>query len=104
MPPPTAGTNATVTDQAGVFKAWIYLTQVQGVPGLQSSVNSTGLLHMCANGCHGWQVWQARAYEVASSLWRRIKQEPDGGTMGILYWQLNDIWAVRQHGGSLENG
>ncbi|KAK9834074.1 hypothetical protein WJX81_007934 [Elliptochloris bilobata] len=39
------------------------------------------------------QLWQARAYETAMSLWRRIKVDAGASTMGILYWQLNDIWA-----------
>lgn len=42
------------------------------------------------------QVAQARCYEAATSFWRRIKTDPDANTMGVLYWQLNDIWPVRQ--------
>ena len=43
------------------------------------------------------QVVQSRCYEAATAYWRRIKTDPDAETMGVLYWQLNDIWQVR-HG------
>ena len=48
------------------FRRWIYLTQIQ----------------------------QAMAYDTAVRHWRRIKHEPDARTMGVLYWQHNDIWRV----------
>ncbi|CAK0764706.1 hypothetical protein CVIRNUC_003185 [Coccomyxa viridis] len=38
------------------------------------------------------QVVQSRCYEAATAYWRRIKTDPDAETMGVLYWQLNDIW------------
>ncbi|CAL8468004.1 g7542 [Coccomyxa elongata] len=38
------------------------------------------------------QVVQSRCYEAATAYWRRIKTDPDAMTMGVLYWQLNDIW------------
>ena len=47
--------------------------------------------------CAVWveQVQQAMCYEAAISYWRRIKAESDAATIGVLYWQMNDIWAVR---------
>jgi beta-mannosidase len=38
------------------------------------------------------QANQARCYISAITYWRRIRYEAPGKTMGVLYWQLNDIW------------
>ena len=38
------------------------------------------------------QAVQSLCYRSAFQHWRRIKQETPGRTMGIIYWQLNDIW------------
>ena len=37
-------------------------------------------------------IQQGRCYETAINRWRQLKSEEDTQTMGILYWQLNDLW------------
>ncbi|KAK9829297.1 hypothetical protein WJX72_005014 [[Myrmecia] bisecta] len=64
VPPANASLSKTEDEASGPFQQWIFLTQLQ----------------------------QALCYETAVSAWRRLKAEPDARTMGVLYWQLNDIW------------
>ena len=58
------------------FRRWTYLTQVQ----------------------------QAMVYEAAITHWRRLKHDTHARTMGVLYWQLNDVWQVRLYGRSFSAG
>jgi len=60
---PPANTTAGAEAQAKLFDDFLYLTQVQ----------------------------QSRCYETAFGQWRRLKSTT-AKTMGILYWQLNDVW------------
>lgn len=39
------------------------------------------------------QLQQALIYHTAASHWRSSKTDPSAMTYGLLYWQLNDIWA-----------
>jgi len=61
VPPVNATTQA---EQARVFDAFLYLSQVQ----------------------------HARCYETAIATWRRLKGDYLVRTMGVLYWQMNDVW------------
>jgi hypothetical protein len=57
--------NNSIEDQVAPFQAYIYLTQLQ----------------------------QALIYDTAATTWRRGKNDPVSSTAGVLYWQLNDVWA-----------
>jgi hypothetical protein len=37
-------------------------------------------------------VQQSRCYETAVNRWRQLRSKEDIYTMGVLYWQHNDIW------------
>lgn len=66
---PAAGVGSVDANesQRQLFESYLYLTQLQ----------------------------QARCYEVAFSTWRQMRSE-QAHLMGLLYWQLNDIWQARQ--------
>lgn len=40
------------------------------------------------------QIQTGRCYEVGMNRWRQLRSDSSAMTMGILYWQLNDIWQV----------
>ena len=42
--------------------------------------------------CWLTQLQQARCYQTALTTWRRLKGDDTVRTMGVLYWQLNDLW------------
>ncbi|KAG7667918.1 hypothetical protein Ndes2437B_g07964 [Nannochloris sp. 'desiccata'] len=52
-------------DSIDCFQSFIYLTQLQ----------------------------QALIYDTAATTWRLGKNDPLARTAGLLYWQLNDVWA-----------
>lgn len=72
LPPATPPPDFVARDATTLlFRHWVYLTQ-------------------CA---------QALGYETAIGLWRGLRSNPQVGTAGVLYWQLNDIWAGQSWSG-----
>jgi beta-mannosidase len=45
-----------------------------------------------SSGIYLTQAVQSICYRTALTYWRRIKDETPGRTMGVIYWQLNDLW------------
>jgi beta-mannosidase len=62
--PPVECPGASESDVRQLFDSYLYLTQLQ----------------------------QSRCYETGMNRWRQLRSDPSVQTMGILYWQLNDIW------------
>lgn len=59
------GVFANMSDNVDRFQSFIYLTQLQ----------------------------QALIYDTAATTWRLGKNDSVAHTAGLLYWQLNDVWA-----------
>ncbi|CAK4134933.1 unnamed protein product [Aphanomyces euteiches] len=62
------------------------LRQVARHFNIPTTAASTSVADHMAKWLHVTQLTQAVCYDAAISTWRRW------GTMGILYWQLNDVW------------
>jgi beta-mannosidase len=59
---------------------------------VQGCENDSEPLHGFDNYLYISQLQQSRCYETAINYWRSLRSDHNAQTMGILYWQLNDIW------------
>lgn len=109
-PSANAASSGTTTRPREPDTSGTHVEVVNGWPVVKKGAASDGSAAMFARPApHVWgsqageegfrrftyltQVQQALIYSTGASRWRCGKSDPAVATAGLLYWQLNDVWA-----------